>query len=214
MSAGGSDSDLRRKPIQARSAARVDAILDRYAELVSANGYDEVSTTMLAQSLGMSVGSIYQFFPDKRAIARLLMRRELDNFVAAAEDFLSDAGIENWWDAVNRLFRAYVEMYRRNSAVQPLRFGDTVDPRLIDGVHHNKVAIALRLSQLLQHRFGIHNPDLALILQVGVESASASLQAAFRDDPSGDPHILAEAEVMLRGYLVTRLDPTYDESSG
>ncbi len=71
------DVALRRSPQQWRSQQRVDAILEAAAAMIAEVGYDGVSTSKLAQHVGISIGSLYQFFANKEAIFQALAERYL-----------------------------------------------------------------------------------------------------------------------------------------
>ena len=62
---------------QGRSAATVDAIVEAAARILEAAGPSGYTTNAIAQRAGVSVGSLYQYFPNKDAITRALIRREL-----------------------------------------------------------------------------------------------------------------------------------------
>ncbi|MEL6225190.1 MAG: TetR/AcrR family transcriptional regulator, partial [Cyanobacteria bacterium J06627_8] len=66
---------MRRKPKQARSQERVKHILDIAEQLFLEIGYDATTTRAIAARSGVSVGSLYQFFPDKEAILKALAIR-------------------------------------------------------------------------------------------------------------------------------------------
>ena len=68
---------LRRVPVQGRSVARVQRMLDACAELVDEVGYEGLTTTLLAERAEVAIGSVYQFFPDKRAIVQALRAGDL-----------------------------------------------------------------------------------------------------------------------------------------
>src|SRR3954466_1372200 len=72
---------LRRVPVQGRSVARVARMLDACAKLVDELGYDGLTTTLLAERAGVAIGSVYQFFPDKRAIVQALTMRNLEAYL-------------------------------------------------------------------------------------------------------------------------------------
>src|SRR5436305_13842349 len=72
---------LRRVPVQGRSVARVARMLDACAELIDDLGYDGLTTTLLAERAGVAIGSVYQFFPDKRAIVQALTMRNLEAYL-------------------------------------------------------------------------------------------------------------------------------------
>ena len=65
----------RKRPRQARSRATVDAILEATAQVLVAEGYDKTSTNRVAERAGVSVGSVYQYFPNKEALVGELVDR-------------------------------------------------------------------------------------------------------------------------------------------
>ena len=64
-----------RSPTQARSRERVDRILATATEIVGERGSDHLKMSELAQRAGISIGSLYQYFPDKAAVIRALTER-------------------------------------------------------------------------------------------------------------------------------------------
>ncbi len=67
----------RKKPRQERSVATVDAILDATARVLCSTGYDRASTNRIALAAGVSVGSLYQYFPSKEALVAALATRHM-----------------------------------------------------------------------------------------------------------------------------------------
>jgi AcrR family transcriptional regulator len=67
---------LRKTPIQQRSKTTVDAVLEAGARLLLSIGYDKASTNKIAELAGVSVGSLYEYFPGKEAIFAEIRRRE------------------------------------------------------------------------------------------------------------------------------------------
>lgn len=65
----------RRVPVQARSRERVERILDAAIQLLIEDGYDAVKTNLIAKRAGVSIGSVYQFFPNRFAIFNALATR-------------------------------------------------------------------------------------------------------------------------------------------
>jgi len=69
--------NLRKRPSQARSAALVDAILQAAAQVVEAHGEPGFTTNRVAERAGVSIGSLYQYFPNRDVIlAKLVIRAE------------------------------------------------------------------------------------------------------------------------------------------
>lgn len=73
----------RKKPRQARSAATVEAILDAAAHILERQGLAFLTTNHIADRAGVSVGSLYQYFPAKQAILTEIIRRKRRRLVDA-----------------------------------------------------------------------------------------------------------------------------------
>ena len=197
---------LRRRPVQQRSAARVERMLEACALLIDEVGYDGVTTTLIAERAGVAVGSLYQFFPDKRAVVQALTTRNLDRFMELIAERLAMATLEHWWDGVDLVFDAYVQMYQHVPGFTQIRFGDVVDLRLMDDQRDNNTVIADRLAMLLADRFALSLADLRLPISVAVEIADGILDLAFRRKLFHEDVMIAEAKRVVRGYLAGHLD--------
>lgn len=196
---------LRRKPVQQRSAQRVEKMLQACAHLIDEVGYDGLTTTLIAERAGVAVGSLYQFFPDKRAVVQELTLRNLERFVQAISERFEHAQLAHWQDAVDAVFDMYMSMHRDVPAFSKLHFGDVVDLRLLDPAKDNNAVIAEKLSSLLIGKFHLDATELELPLTVAVEAADSILHLAFRRDSAGDPALVSEAKELVRGYLANRL---------
>jgi AcrR family transcriptional regulator len=84
--------DLKRRiPRQARAAETVTAILEAAAQILEAAGLSAFTTNAVAERAGVSIGTLYQYFPDKAALLRLLAERELKITLANVEKAMRDA---------------------------------------------------------------------------------------------------------------------------
>ncbi|MFC7730922.1 TetR/AcrR family transcriptional regulator [Actinomadura keratinilytica] len=193
---------LRRLPAQRRSAERVQRMLDACAEILDEDGYDGLTTTRIAQRAEVAIGSVYQFFPDKRAVAQALALRNLDRFGERVSRRLAEDDFDHWSDTVGAIIEIFVDMHRTVPGFRVLRFGDVADVNLLDAAADNNSVVADRLRRLIVERFGVADtPELARALAISVEAGDAVLKMAFRRDPDGDPAIVAEAERMIHAYL-------------
>jgi len=75
----------RKAPKQARSLATVEAIVEAAARILEERGHEAFSTNAVAEKAGVSVGSLYQYFPRKDALIGALILRETSRLVAEAE---------------------------------------------------------------------------------------------------------------------------------
>lgn len=185
-------------------------MLESCAILIDEVGYDGVTTTLIAERAGVAVGSLYQFFPDKRAVVQALTTRNLDRFMDMIGQRLASATLEHWWDAVDLVFDAYIEMYREVPGFTQIRFGDVVDLRLMDDQRDNNTVIADRLASVLAERFALPPTDLRLPISVSVEIADGILNLAFRRKLFHEDVVIAEAKRVVRAYLSGHLDQPND----
>ena len=75
----------RKSPVQARSTASVDAILEATIQVLLKVGKERLTTTRVALRAGVSVGTLYQYFPNKGALLRAVLRRHLAEVTEAVE---------------------------------------------------------------------------------------------------------------------------------
>jgi AcrR family transcriptional regulator len=202
VSTQASARPLRRIPVQGRSVARVKRMLDACAELIDLVGYEALTTTMLAERAGVAIGSVYQFFPDKRAIVQALTQRNLEAYLERITARFASDRFGHWWDVVDAGIDEYIDMHRNVPGFRTLHFGDVVDVHLLDAERDNNTIIAERLAGLLVEHFGAAaGPRLDFALAIAVEAGDALIKLAFRRDPDGDQAVLAEAKTLIRDYL-------------
>ncbi|MBN9614976.1 MAG: TetR family transcriptional regulator [Acidobacteriales bacterium 59-55] len=77
--------DPRKLPVQARSAASVDAILEATVQVLLSAGKERLTTTRVASRAGVSVGTLYQYFPNKSALLQAVLKRHMDAVMEAVE---------------------------------------------------------------------------------------------------------------------------------
>ncbi|WP_331371722.1 TetR/AcrR family transcriptional regulator [Sinorhizobium chiapasense] len=106
------ETSLRRTPSQKRSRERVEHILSRAIRLIEEKGSDAMRMSDVAAMAGISIGSLYQYFPDKAAIVRTLAER----YNAACRDciaaeFAKVTTPAELRSAFSALFDTYYDMF-------------------------------------------------------------------------------------------------------
>ncbi|PWR22432.1 TetR/AcrR family transcriptional regulator [Zavarzinia compransoris] len=76
------DLAMKKRPTQGRSQATVTAVVDAAAQLLAEQGYARLTTNHIAERAGVSIGSIYQYFPGKEAIVALVVEQVVDGVLA------------------------------------------------------------------------------------------------------------------------------------
>jgi AcrR family transcriptional regulator len=185
----------RRAPVQARSADRVARMLDAAAALLDEVGPEALTTSAIAARAEVSVGSLYQYFPDKHAVVEALARRAFERFSARVDAIAPG----DWRATVDGVIDAYVAFARDEAGFLVLSFGGPVGVHALDPQDDNNAVVARTLGAVLQAP-GFNEDALRLAVEVG----DAILQLAFRRDPAGDPALVAEAKTAVKAYLATK----------
>lgn len=177
-------------------------MLDAAERLLVKEGVDALSTSRIAEEAEVSVGSLYQYFPDKGAIVDALARRYLAEFEGLMDELAESAASEEWGDLVGVLIDAFAARYRAEPGYRALWFGRHLSEELRDADRRNKRTLAEGVRRILVAR-GLAKDGAALerACFAAVLTADALLQEAFRERATGDPKLLEEAKVILRRYL-------------
>lgn len=83
-------SRMRKEPSQARSRATVEAIIEAGARVLSDLGWAGFTTNKVAETAGASIGSLYQYFPDKLSLVEAIRRQHFDQVLAVISDAAAD----------------------------------------------------------------------------------------------------------------------------
>jgi AcrR family transcriptional regulator len=191
-------STPRRAPVQRRSTLRVERMLDAAADLLEELGPESLSTSAIAARAGVSVGSLYQFFPDKHAVAEALARRSFERF----SQQLADVQAGSWEEVVDQVVDTYVAFSRSEPGFLVLSFGGPLGQQhLLDPQDDNNAVVAKAFAELVE-------VDVPLeIMRNAVEIGDALLALAFRRSKDGDPELVTEAKTAVKAYLRAHLTP-------
>ena len=103
--------------LSGRSRATVDALVEATARILVREGFDKASTNRIAEVAGVSVGSLYQYFPSKEALVAAVMERHQQEIMQIVRGELAEILAEPVERAVRKLVAVAVKAHR-------------VDPRL------------------------------------------------------------------------------------
>lgn len=193
---------VRTEPIQQRSAERLDALLDSAAQVVDEVGFDRITTAMIAEHAGASIGTVYRYFPDRVAVLEALRSRSMMRFRTRVAHEIQESDPQNWWQALDGAISVFVDLYRTEPGFHIIHFAER---QTFDGNSDEagEDSFAARLATVLSEEFGLDGgDDLLFRLEVAVEIADGLLSRAFRQDPEGDSRFIAECRAIVHGYLV------------
>jgi AcrR family transcriptional regulator len=127
---------MRKAPQQLRSRFTVDAILEAASRVFGAHTYESATTIRVAETAGVSVGSLYQYFPNKDSIVNALTARIVDHHLSRIERKVAELGPLPPTQAVNELVRVICELYFRNKKSMKVLFERTERRNLTPVILH------------------------------------------------------------------------------
>jgi len=120
----------RKSPVQARSAASVDAILEATIQVLLNVGKERLTTTGVALRAGVSVGTLYQYFPNKSALLQAVLKRHLDEVTNAVELVCEGQKGRTLREMVTALITAFLEANMRDTKTSAALYSVSSD---VDG---------------------------------------------------------------------------------
>ncbi|MEV6162768.1 TetR/AcrR family transcriptional regulator [Streptomyces sp. NPDC052052] len=190
------------EPQQQRSREKVARILEAAAMLLETTPYEDLGTKLIAAEAGVSIGVLYRYFGDKEAIVASLVRRWLQLDVQMVERITADRLPESSQELLERLLTAYADRFRKQPGYRRVWYHGPRIASLKADTRQTDLAIAERLHSTLVRGYAM--PDTTESrrrARLAVEVGSNLLDLAFREDPVGDPQILADAALMMDRYL-------------
>jgi AcrR family transcriptional regulator len=194
----------RKRPRQQRSRETVDTILEATARVLVKLGFDQLTTNAVATAAGVSIGSLYQYFPNKEALVAALIEQHVEQMNAAVLAELARVATLPIAEAA----RCVIELTIRAHAIDPElhqvlteqvpRVGKLAKLRELDEICHRMVAglLAARKNEL-----AIRDPDIAAFLLVSTIESIVHRAALLYPHRLRDPRLIDEATLLVTRYL-------------
>jgi AcrR family transcriptional regulator len=201
---GKKTANPRKTPEQDRSRATVEAIVDAAAHILVKHGYDAFTTNRVAEGAGVSIGSLYQYFPNKDALLSELMRRHVADIERGVEEMAAHAMTA----PLAEVIRAGIQQNVQSHLIDPElhRVLSEEVPRL--GSLDWKVAFTERMearvrAMLEARRAEIVVGDIDLAVYVVTRTVEAVVHNAVGQQPRAltSGALAEELTRMLIGYL-------------
>jgi AcrR family transcriptional regulator len=130
----------RKKPVQKRSQVTVDAIIEAAARSFVREGYASATTNRIAEVAGVSVGSLYEYFPNKASLLLALIGRQVDDLTGLMRERLAAVKGGTLEEIVRAMVRAVIEAHYQNVELNRLLIAGT--PRVAHWRHIEQVSFA------------------------------------------------------------------------
>jgi len=178
-------------PSRERGRLRVEALLGAAARVFADKGYAHATMTEVAAVAESSIGSLYQFFPTKEALAHALMRGMMDDLTGALAAIEREAGALPAAALAEALTHALVRFRQRHPAFAHLLDTPIAAPEFVVGVRKRMRA---QLAAILR----AHAPALT-------DAAAATLAIVVQQVMKAAVNLPAELSAAARGAALKEL---------
>ena len=189
----------------------MDAVLEAAAQVFEREGL-AATTNRIAERAGVSIGTLYQYFPNKQALLYALAERHLD----AAFDRVDAVAVRlreqrpGWEDTIRALVAVFVDLHRDRPRLHHLMYEYTPrTPQGVERLHALHEAITAEVAHQLR-RFGRGGPEPEHTAALLVHAADAQVHRVLLRR-GGDPEELART--LLAMAEAPDLSPTQETSS-
>ncbi|MFT5452149.1 MAG: AcrR family transcriptional regulator [Enterobacterales bacterium] len=167
----------RREPRQGRSIKRAQEIMDVTARLLDRVGFDDLTTILITKEMGISVGSLYHYFPNKHAILHSLAESWLNDWDIVLSE-ISKITVEEMdlKTIVEKFSTALLGVYKQQRGVLPLVQAMYAVPELRDlDERHDKIVVKFMSAIFIRMGINQSKSELARISSVFIEVTHALL---------------------------------------
>lgn len=192
---------LRRIPQQRRSVDRVLGALEAADHLLATEGAAALTTTRIAEAAGMSVGSLYQYFPDRQTIVEALAIAYWSDLLDLVEGVAEAEERTPRSDPLDAAFDALAAGIRARPGFRALWFGGLRTERVRDVTRPGREQVTRAVERILAAGWPGTAERRATVARMVVLAGDGLLREAFRLDPAGDEGVLAESKQMLNAYV-------------
>jgi len=191
-------SAMRKAPRQERSRATVEAIVEAATHVLGRRGWASFTTNEVADEAGASIGSLYQYFPNKLSLVEAIRRRHYDGVIAVLERACAEP-VES---SVDTLIEGMMQLHNANPSLHKALLEET--PRVslsAADVEFEKEYLRCYRSLVSKHRKGrkaVDNREAAHVLAGAIEGAvHYAATHGFAESPAFKQEIVS----LVRSYL-------------
>jgi AcrR family transcriptional regulator len=193
----------RKTPVQARSLASVEAILEATIQVLLKDGKMNLTTTRVAQRAGVSVGTLYQYFPNKSALLQALLRDKLSCVTAAVEDVSQRMRGTTLSEMADALVKAFIAAKFKHAGASVALYAASEDlggKKIAREMQQRTVQAIRQMIESSSEKLSGDPSAIAQTLQAAISGVSrATLEHGVK--PGAMEAMERELTVLARAYL-------------
>src|ERR1700723_4439702 len=174
----------RKTPLQARATGTGEAISEAAIQVLLSHGADRLTTTRVAQRAGVSVGTLYQYYPNKQSLLFAVLENHLTHVVATIEAACESACHKPLAEMIREMVQAFVDakMDRADISVALYRVAaDVGGPALIKRISQR---LRKAVEAMLQTAPDIKLPLDKFALEIMLAAMAGAMRSLLEAGPS------------------------------
>jgi len=198
----------RKTPVQARSTVTVEAIAEATVQVLLHSGPERLTTTRVAERAGVSVGTLYQYYPNKQSLLFAVLQAHLDKVGAALEEVCRVARNQPLGEMVQRVVEAFVDakMERPDISVALYQIAAGVGGDSL--VDRNRRRWQKALEEVLGTATDASFGDLSFAVRMMIAAMAGTTRAVLEAGASAATvkHLRKHLVVLCQAYLAAVTD--------
>ncbi len=204
----------RRKPTRARAGATVETIFEATIQVLLAEGPGRLTTTRVTEYAGVSVGTLYQYFPNKHALLFAIVERHFDELARGFEELAETLEAQGSRQPVAELAARLADSYVRVKVAEPEKTKalyavmGSIDRGDLTTTLHQRLRAAS--ARVLAHAGDAAFPDPDAAVFTLLAAVSGLVRATFEIPAAGEAALARlrdEAILLSRAYLTAAAEP-------
>ncbi|MGA8511020.1 MAG: TetR/AcrR family transcriptional regulator [Candidatus Sulfotelmatobacter sp.] len=176
--------EARKTPIQARSTVTVDAISEATIQVLLRHGAERLTTTRVADRAGVSVGTLYQYYPNKQSLLFAVLEHHMNNLAARVEAACESACHKPLAEMIREMVEAFVEakMERADISVALYRVSaDLGGPMLIKRISERS---RKAVEAMLQTASDTRSPPDKFAIDIMLAAMAGAMRSLLEAGPT------------------------------
>jgi AcrR family transcriptional regulator len=195
----------RKPPSQERSRVTVDAILEATARVLVSDGFAGASTNKIAQTAGVSVGTLYQYYPSKESLVAELIDRGADEMMGVMVSNMAALAGEPLEKVVPAVTKAVIAVFAEKAELNRELFLQWQSVGRLYKLRENEARAAQIIKLYLeQHRDKVRPKNLAIasLLLVHLTDTMANIFTTLHPTILRDPEFAEEMADLVSRYVL------------
>ena len=174
----------RKTPLQARAAVTVEAICEATIQVLLSHGADRLTTTRVADRAGVSVGTLYQYYPNKQSLLFAVLEDHMNKVAAAVEAACERACNQPLSEMIKQVIEVFVDVKMERADISGALYQVSAEiggPVLVKRATQR---MSKALEKMLQTALDIESPPDRLAIDTMIAAMSGAMRSLLEGRPS------------------------------